>query len=171
MLCEPLECSPPGSSVHGISQAKTLEWVAISSSRGSSWPKDQTPSPVSPALQVDALWLSHQESTPKRLDAHKLLKRLSLALTLPSGKFTGCWILFQNAHSLRLLSTLLQIAHWWGLPGSKPKEQKNHSFTFDCEIILNSRGGFLKKWSARHSASPSEIFHNYATISKPENWH
>ena len=38
-----MDCSPPGSSVHGISQARILEWVAISSSRGSSWPRDQTP--------------------------------------------------------------------------------------------------------------------------------
>ena len=37
-----MSCSPPGSSVHGISQARILEWVAISSSRGSSWPRDQT---------------------------------------------------------------------------------------------------------------------------------
>ena len=35
-------CSPPGSSLHGVSQAGILEWVAISSSRGSSWPRDQT---------------------------------------------------------------------------------------------------------------------------------
>ena len=35
-------CSPPGSSVHGILQARILEWAAISSSRGSSWPRDQT---------------------------------------------------------------------------------------------------------------------------------
>ena len=35
-LCHPVNCSPPGSSVHGISQARILEWVAISSSRGSS---------------------------------------------------------------------------------------------------------------------------------------
>ena len=35
-------CSPPGSSVHGISQAKILMWVAISFSRGSSLPRDQT---------------------------------------------------------------------------------------------------------------------------------
>ena len=37
-----MDCSPPGSSVHGISQARILEWVAISSSRGSSQPRDQT---------------------------------------------------------------------------------------------------------------------------------
>ena len=35
-------CSPPGSSVHGILQARILEWVAISFSRGSSWPRDWT---------------------------------------------------------------------------------------------------------------------------------
>ena len=41
-LCDPMYCSPLSFSVHGILQARILEWVAISSSRGSSWPKDQT---------------------------------------------------------------------------------------------------------------------------------
>ena len=41
-LCNPVDCSPPGSSVHGILQARILEWVAISFSRGSSWPRDRT---------------------------------------------------------------------------------------------------------------------------------
>ena len=40
-LCDPVDYSPPGSSVHGILQARTLEWVAISFSRGSSQPRDQ----------------------------------------------------------------------------------------------------------------------------------
>ena len=40
-LCSPVDCSPPGSSVHGIFQARILEWVAISFSRGSSHPRDQ----------------------------------------------------------------------------------------------------------------------------------
>ena len=35
-LCDPMDCSPPGSCVHGIPQARMLEWVAISYSRGSS---------------------------------------------------------------------------------------------------------------------------------------
>ena len=39
-LCNPMDYSPPGSSVHGILQARVLEWVAISSSKGSSWPSD-----------------------------------------------------------------------------------------------------------------------------------
>ena len=41
-LCDPMNCSPSGSSVHGILRARILEWVAISSSRGSSWPRDRT---------------------------------------------------------------------------------------------------------------------------------
>ena len=41
-LCDPMDCKPPGSSVHGILQARILEWVAISLSRGSSWPRDRT---------------------------------------------------------------------------------------------------------------------------------
>ena len=41
-LCDPLDCSPPGSSVHGILQARTLEWVAVPFSRGSSQPRDRT---------------------------------------------------------------------------------------------------------------------------------
>ena len=41
-LCDPTDCSPPGSSVHGISQVRVLEWAAISSSRGSAPPRDQT---------------------------------------------------------------------------------------------------------------------------------
>ena len=36
-LCDPMDCSTPGSSVHRITQARILEWVAISFSRGSSW--------------------------------------------------------------------------------------------------------------------------------------
>ena len=41
-LCDPMVCSPPGSSVHGILQARILEWVAIFSSRGSFPPKNQS---------------------------------------------------------------------------------------------------------------------------------
>ena len=41
-LCDPMDCSPPGFSVHGILQARILDWVAISFSRGSSQPRDWT---------------------------------------------------------------------------------------------------------------------------------
>ena len=41
-LCDPMDCSPPGSCVHEILQARILVWVAIPSSRGSSQPRNQT---------------------------------------------------------------------------------------------------------------------------------
>ena len=58
-LRDPMDCSPPGFSIHGISQARTLDWLAIPS------PKDlpdlgiKPASPVSPTLQADSLPLSH----------------------------------------------------------------------------------------------------------------
>ena len=41
-LCNPMDCSLPGSSIHGILQARILEWVATAFSRRSSWPRDWT---------------------------------------------------------------------------------------------------------------------------------
>ena len=52
MLCDPMVCSPPGSSVHGILQARRLEWVAVLSSRGLPNPGIE---PRSPTLQADFL--------------------------------------------------------------------------------------------------------------------
>ena len=49
-LCDSMDCSPPGSSVPGILQARTLEWVATASSRGSSDPRSKPPSPALLAL-------------------------------------------------------------------------------------------------------------------------
>ena len=57
-LCDPMDCSPTGSSVYGILQARILEWVAIPFSRGSSQPRDLTQ--VS-ALQADSLPSEPQE--------------------------------------------------------------------------------------------------------------
>ena len=41
-LCDPVDCSPPGPSVHGTCQARILEWIAMPSSKGSSLPRDRT---------------------------------------------------------------------------------------------------------------------------------
>ena len=56
---DPMDHSPPGSSVHGISQTRILEWVAISFSRDLPNPGNE---PGSPAWQEDSLLLSHQGS-------------------------------------------------------------------------------------------------------------
>ena len=67
-LCDPMDCSPPGSSVHGILQARILEWVAVPSSWGSSQPRVRTRSLRSPALAAEfftagATWLTKSEIT------------------------------------------------------------------------------------------------------------
>ena len=62
-----MDCSPPGSSVHEILQARILEWVAMSFSRDLPNPEMEPKSPVAPALQVDSFLLSHQGSPYKEL--------------------------------------------------------------------------------------------------------
>ena len=67
-LYDPMNCSPPGSSVHGILQARMLGWTAIPFSRRSAWPRDWT----HPALQADSL-LSELQGSPRErilLDAN-----------------------------------------------------------------------------------------------------
>ena len=56
-LCDPMDCSLPGSSIHGILQARILEWVAISFSRGSSQPRDRT--------QVFTIWATRAKVVSK----------------------------------------------------------------------------------------------------------
>ena len=72
-----MDCSPPGFSVHEIFQARILEWVAISFSRGSSQPRDE---PRSPALQADSLPTELQGKPMTNLDS--ILK--SRGITLPT---------------------------------------------------------------------------------------
>ena len=60
VLCDPMDCSPPGSSVHGILQARILEWVAIPFSKGFSQPRDQ--------------WVDHNAGI---LNCRQILYRLS----------------------------------------------------------------------------------------------
>ena len=54
-LCDPMDCSPPGYSVHGILQARILEWVAMPSSRGSSQLRDRTHILSVSCMQVGSL--------------------------------------------------------------------------------------------------------------------
>ena len=77
-LCNLMDCSLPGSSVHGILQARILEWVAISFSRGSSQPRDE---PESPTFQADSL-LSEPLGKMYNLHIYILIHMLTFLLTL-----------------------------------------------------------------------------------------
>ena len=65
----PMDCSPPGSFVHGILQARILKWVAIRFSRGSSQPRDWTHVLPLPQWQVDS-WSLHHLGSPHLPEAY-----------------------------------------------------------------------------------------------------
>ena len=62
-LCDPVDCSLPGSSVHGIFQARVLEWIAISFSRGSSQPRDRTQVSCIAGRRF-TIWATREEDIP-----------------------------------------------------------------------------------------------------------
>ena len=115
-LCNPTDCSPPSSSVHGISQARILEWVAISLSRGSSWPRDRTCASCISVLQADSLPFepsenpSHQSLVAER---NKYLQRETLGSV--SGERVA-WVLVYSidvttSHSGYLFTISKALSH------------------------------------------------------------
>ena len=102
-LCDPVDCSPPGSSVHGILQARILEWVAISFSRGSSQLRDRTQ--VSHiASRCFNLWATREASrTPGPRDdsnnrkqlGHKTIKIFNPMVCCPSS-LAILWLKLHN---------------------------------------------------------------------------
>ena len=81
-----MDCSPPGFSVHGISNARILEWVAICFSRGSSQPRDQTHnSCIGSHWQMDSLQLSHQGSPTTALRSIKLSELTQQFIIFPES--------------------------------------------------------------------------------------
>ena len=80
-VCDPLDCSPPGSSVYGVLQARILEWVAMPSSRGSFPPRDQNLCP---------LCLLHRQAGPLPLAPRG--KPISLPGALMHGFSLSSWL-------------------------------------------------------------------------------
>ena len=77
-LCNPTDCSPPGSSVRGILQARRLEWVAILFSKGSSPPRDQTQTSCIASRFFFSFFFFFLPSEPQ---GSRQLKKLSLKET------------------------------------------------------------------------------------------
>ena len=68
IFCDPMDYSPPGSSAHGILQARILEWVAMPSSSGSFWPGIELTSLMSPALSGGCLTTSASWEAPDHIE-------------------------------------------------------------------------------------------------------
>ena len=84
-LCNPIDCSLPGSSVHEILQARILEWVAFPPLGDLPHPGMEPASPEAPALQADLLPLSHQGSPHSML--RTLIKVLHISFNLPNNRY------------------------------------------------------------------------------------
>ena len=102
-LCNSMDCTTPphprlpGSSVHGILQARILEWVAIPFSRGSSWPRDQThiswvsyivrqvPLPLAPPGKLIILREGPSQTSPSHRDASPTCNPEALSYQSPSS--------------------------------------------------------------------------------------
>ena len=84
VLCDPMDCSLPGSSVHGIFQARVLEWVTIAFCRGSSWPRDRT-------------WVSH---TAGRLFTIRTTRKACLPSKDNSNVFINLMLFFKKKQFL-----------------------------------------------------------------------
>ena len=104
-LCDPMDCSPPGSSVHGILQARILEWVAISFSRGSSQARDRTQVSRIAGRRFN-LWATREAQKKVKV---KSLSRVQL--------FVTPWI---AAHQAPLSMGFSMQEYWSGLPFPSP---------------------------------------------------
>ena len=73
-LCDRMDCSPPGSLVYGILQARILEWIAMPSSKGSSQARVESAVLTSPALAGGFFTTSAQKGSPKKVGEAVLLQ-------------------------------------------------------------------------------------------------
>ena len=107
-LCNPMDSSPPGSSVHGIFQAKILELVAVSFSRGPSPPRDQTLSSsiCRQILYHCAIWKNHI-SCMNQLSSVQLLSCVQLFATPWTAAHRASLSITNSQSLLKLMSTEL----------------------------------------------------------------
>ena len=87
-LCDAMDCSPPGSSLYGILQAKILQWVAMPSSRGSSRPRGQTQVSSVSCIGRRVLYQQrHWEALVSHMDGEYLLSVYGLPFYSLGGAF------------------------------------------------------------------------------------
>ena len=128
-LCDPMDCSPPGSSVHGIFQVRILEWVAISFSRGSFQPRDWTR-------------VSHNVGRCFTIWANALLLLLLLS------RFSRVQLCAESAaHQAPLSLGFSRQEHWSGLPFPSPMHESE-------KWKWSSIRFFMTPWTTAYQASP-----------------
>ena len=133
-----MDGSQPGSSVHGISQARILEWVAISFSRGSSWPRNQTCvlyhpcilAPIPPASPSIRPFSPHHIVFTPLGRPYPSLPTMTVSL-LPHASISFCPAHLTKLHPLRNLAIYPLQAHSCrsGLCWTQPGKCQHYGFT------------------------------------------
>ena len=101
-LCDPMDCSLPGFSLHGILQGRVLEWVAIPFSRGSSWSRDRTRVSWIPGRHFN-LWATREALTPsKHCAILSSSRKSSIILTIRYHRSQWVFTVFFSISSTRV---------------------------------------------------------------------
>ena len=129
-LCDPMDCSPPGSSVHRISQARILEWVAIPFSKGSSWPRDGT---CSSCICREVLYHEHHLGSPIYI-----VSEVQVAQSCP----TLCDPVDYTVHGI----LQARILDWVAFPLFRASSQPRDRTQVSCIA-----GGFFTSWATREA--------------------
>ena len=150
-----MDCSPPGSSVHGILQARILEWVAFPFSRGSSQPRIE---PRSPALQADSL-PAEPQGKPKNtgVGSLSLLQLIFLTQELNWGLLHCRRILYQLKHEASPICRLGNFKLFsLSLNGNHQQELTNLTF--------------YKERSGPQAPGPSDCMASAPSCPHPGHW-
>ena len=119
-LCVPMDCSPLGYCVHGILQARILEWVTMPFSRGSSWPRDRTQATCI-AGRFFTIWAIRKAHRPKVCLISEQRKDSPTSKTVPRLRYSDsqhlCPVIDFTARSQLYapVSTQHVIFSWWGI--------------------------------------------------------
>ena len=159
--CNLMDHRPPGSSVPGILQARILEWVAIISSRGTSWPRDWTHTSsvwwLSHVWLFATPWTAARQASLSIANYQSLLKLMSMKLVMPSNHLILCRPLFLPSSifpSLRVFSNELVLCTRW---------PKYWSFSFSISPA-NGYSGLIPLgwtgWISLQSKGLSRVFSN-----------
>ena len=163
-LCDTMDRSLPGSSVHEILQARVPEWVAMPSSRGSSQSRDRTKSLVFSASQVDSLPLSHWG----RLHDIIMMDTCHYACLLRC--FCGVWLfvtLWTVARQAPLSMGFSRQEYGKGLPCPPPEDLPDPGIEPESPKSPALAGRFLTTsttWEAHVCPNPQNVRHQEWTL-------
>ena len=133
-LCDPVGCSPPESTVHGILQARILEWVAISFSRGSSWPRDWTPVSCI-AGRFFTIWATREVLQSTSYISGFFLRSIHVVRL---GRF-HCWVVFNCMGILQCVLSIFLSLVWTssvGLLWTKLLSTFLFNFVYRCIFLF-----------------------------------